>query len=200
MVLLTGPTLVLLFNAYMAFGCTSCISLATWPFQGLMMQWFYVRAKYTWLTHTMMTWFLVGCIGLFAINVFAIMRFNPDTTSIEGYEAIYLINGLMHLLWGLHQFHLWVIFVTGKDKGEESERRRGIPILGFSICGSCGTAFLRNLLTYMNGANDTVTIATGVLENMFLLALDADLIYFFFKEHTWGKNKKSDYGSEALLK
>jgi len=196
---LTGPTLVLLFNTYMAFGCTSCITLATWPFQGLMMQWFYIRHKYTWTTHTMMTWFLVGCIGLFAINLFALMKFDPDTTSLEGYEAIYLINGLMHFLWGLHQFHLWVIFVRGTDKGEDSERRRGFPILGFSILGSCGTATLRNAYTFAYGANDTVTIVTGVIENLFLLGLDADLICFMIKEHVCGKNKESDYAKELLL-
>jgi len=147
----------------------------------------------------MMTWFLVGCIGLFAINLFAVMRFDPDTTSLEGYEAIYLINGLMHFLWGMHQFHLWVIFVRGTDKGEDSERRRGFPILGFSILGSCGTATLRNAYTFAYGANDTVTIVTGVLENLFLLGLDADLIYFMLKEHVCGKNKESDYGKELLL-
>merc|ERR1712232_883083 len=65
--------LSVLFNAILSFGCSTCILIATWPFRGLMMSWFFTRHRYTWPTHIMMTWFDVGCIGLFTTNVYAFL-------------------------------------------------------------------------------------------------------------------------------
>merc|ERR1712232_249329 len=94
-IMLSGPALVVALNAALASGCSTCILIATWPFQGLMMSWFFTRYRYTWTTHIMMTWFDVGCIGLLTANIFALCKFNPETTSPEAYDLIYLTNAMM---------------------------------------------------------------------------------------------------------
>jgi hypothetical protein len=195
---LSGPQLVVFLNALLSLGCSTCILIATWPFQGLMMSWFFTNHKYTWTTHIMMTWFDVGCIGLLTTNVFAFLRFDPDSTSPEAYELVYLTNCVMQGLWGAHNLHQWIIILRGADKGTDAQWRRPYPMFLWSLFGACGTGFVRNLLTLKYGANDMVSLSTGSYEMLCLFLILADLGYFIVMEHSWGMNRKGDYGMTLL--
>jgi len=199
MVALSGPALVVLFNGILSFGCSTCILLATWPFQGLMMSWFFTRHKYTWTSHIMMTWFDVGCIGLLTTNIFAFLRFDPARTSPEAYELVYITNCVMQGLWGAHNLHQWIIIMRGADKGTDAEWRRPYPMFLWSLLGACGTGFVRNALTLMNGVNDTVTMVTGAYEILCLVLILADLGYHLVKEWSCGMNMADGYGKETEM-
>ena len=73
----SGAQLVLFLNAILATACSVVYALiGLWPFKGLFFAWLYKEPKiYTFQHHTMMAWFDVGCIGLFTLNIFALLKF-----------------------------------------------------------------------------------------------------------------------------
>jgi len=161
------------------------------------MSWFFTRFKYTWTTHIMMTWFDVGCIGLFTVNTYAFVKFDVARTGTEAYELVYLTNAVMQGLWGAHNLHQWIIIMRGADKGTEAEWRRPYPMFLWSLLGACGTGFVRNTYSFCYGVDDTMSKVTGVYEILCLLLILADLGYFVLFEHTCGMNMEEQDDSEA---
>ena len=101
---LSGESRVFFLNAVLSLGCSLCIFIGLWPFKGLFHAWFYKYVPYYWHTHCMMGWFDVGCIGLFSVNVFAYRDFNDSTTK-EAIDLVYVLNAVMHGLWGAHNLN-----------------------------------------------------------------------------------------------
>jgi len=186
-----------LFNLVLSFGCCFAILLATWPFKGLTPQWNFKRLRYTWTTHIMMTWFWVGCVGLFVNNLYALLVY-PSIKDLDQrvWEGTFMVNFVMHLLWGLHNLHQWVIIMRGADKGTEGEWRRPYPMFVFSLLGACGSGTLRNGIALWYGVNSTVNVVTGVYELLCFTLDFADLGYFMVKEFSWGANMEEGYGKD----
>mmetsp|Transcript_93340 Transcript_93340/g.247807 ORF Transcript_93340/g.247807 Transcript_93340/m.247807 type:complete len:203 (-) Transcript_93340:127-735(-) len=188
-----------LFNLILSFGCSASILMATWPFQRLTTSWLFTNYKYTWTTHVMMTWFDVGCIGLFTANLYCLLVY-PDIPQLDFrvWKGNFLVNCVMYGLWGAHNSHQWSIIMVGTDKGTEGEWRRPYPMFGFSLLGACGTGFVRNAIHIYSGKVDpTVNYATGGYEILCLVIVLVDLGYFLATEHTWGMNKADDFGKES---
>jgi len=205
---LAGESLVVLFNLILSLGCSVCILIGTWPFRGMMASWFWTKHRYTWPSHIMLTWFDVGCIGLFTTNLYCLLTY-PSTSRamaaagmsgglpFEIWKGNFIVNCVMQGLWGMHNFHQWIIIMRGADKGTDTEWRRPYPMFLWSILGACGTGFVRNLFSILNGSvNDTVTWVTGIYEVVCLLLIVADLLYFLLFEHSCGANMAEDYGEE----
>ena len=144
-----------------------------------------------------MGWFFVGCIGLFTANVVAYNTFTK-TTSIEAYNMVYILNAVMHGLWGVHNFYAWSCIYRGLDKGTVSEWRRPYQMFFWSIVGACGTATFRNVHATIYGANATVIYITWVWEWISLAVIAIDFVYFLAKEHTWGMNLESEESQKAV--
>ena len=124
-----------------------------------------------------MAWFDVGCIGLFTLNIFALIKFTKDT-SVEAYEVVYIVNFVMHLLWGAHNAHLvWA----------EDGLRRPYPLLFYSLFGACGSGALRNYYALSYGTDtDDITNYTCIVEWGSLGIILLDLLYFLMMErHEW---------------
>merc|ERR1712238_559699 len=193
----TDPKVVAVgLNAFLAFGCTDCILLATWPFNGLMNQWFFPRHRYTWPTHIMMLWFEIGCIGLFVTNLYAFLVYKTlDPLPREIWDGNWWVNFVMHLLWGFSNGHQFILIMRGVDKGTEGEYRRAGPPFFWSCFGSCGTGTIRNFLhIYSAEVSQNVNLYTGIYEFFCLNMILLDLFYFLAKEHVWGANKEEGYG------
>jgi len=206
---LQGETLSVLFSTILSFGCTSCITLATWPFQGLFGAWSFKRARYTWNNHICMTWFLVGCIGLFTTNLYALLVYpdivdgmkaglaaeKSDALAWRMWKGVFVVNMVMQGLWGLHNVHQLTIQLREANKGTDAEFRRPYGMFLWSILGACGGDFLRNLIFIHNGeTSDVVTWVTGGYSVICLVLLTAELGYFMAKEHTCGMSMAEDYG------
>ena len=132
----------------------------------------------------MIAWFDVGCIGLLTANVLALRTFT-DETSKEAHDLVYSVNLVMHFLWGLHNFHL---FVKGYfyDKGTENEFRR-LQVIGlYSLTGACGTGAVRNFCALTYGPGDEATTVTWIIEWASLAIILLDLCYHLAFEHSWG--------------
>ena len=135
----------------------------------------------------MMTWFDVGCWGLFSMNLFAFLKFSART-SPEAYELVYTVNAVMHFLWGIHNLHMAMRYFNKTDEGTESELRRGFPMLFYSILGACGSGFSRNFHALMFGPRESIIQATWGWEWFSLLVVLCDLGYFLLYEK--GRNQK----------
>lgn len=140
-----------------------------------------------------MAWFEVGCIGLLTTNTLAYRTFT-DTTSREAHDLVFTTNMIMHLLWGLHNQHLFFNAVF-YDKGTENEWRRSIPIiLWWSLTGACGSGFYRNYYSLYYGVDDAVTKATVLVEWGSLAIIVLDLLDHLLREHEWGMAmRRSEY-------
>jgi len=178
---LSGAQLVLFLDAILSFGCSDCAFIGLWPFKGLFHAWMYKKhAPYNWQTHTMMAWFDVGCIGLLTTNIFAYLKFT-ESTSVEAFELVYTTNFIMHLLWGVHNLHLFLC--NFYQKGSKEEWRRSYVILCWSLFGACGSGAFRNYYSLKYGPDDSVTKITWVVEWISLGIIMGDLFYFLLKEH-----------------
>jgi len=205
---LAGESLIVVFNLILSLGCSVCILIGTWPFGGMMAQWFWTKHKYSWPSHIMLTWFDVGCIGLFTTNLYCLLAYPAASREMAAaglpgglpfaiWKGNFIVNCVMQGLWGMHNFHQWIIIMRGADKGTDTEWRRPYPMFLWSILGACGTGFVRNLFTILNGSvNNTVTWATGIYEVVCLLGIVADLLYFLLFEHSCCGNMAEDYGKE----
>jgi len=206
--LLAGESLCVVFNLILSFGCSACILIGTWPFGGLMASWFWTKHRYTWPSHIMLTWFDVGCWGLFVTNLYTLLIF-PSTSlelsqaGVAGglpysiWQGNFAVNCIMQGLWGLHNLHQWIIIMRGADKGTDTEWRRPYPMFLWSALGACGTGFLRNLLHIVNGqVDDTITWVTGIYEVACLVGILVDLFYFLLFEHSCCMNMAEDYGKD----
>ena len=186
--------LILFLNTVLAASCSLCIFIGTWPFQGLMHAWFFKNwQEYSWTTHVMMTWFDVGCIGLFFLNLQAFLTFDQATTSQEAYAVVFNTNTIMHFLWGIHNLQQVFPFRRNYDETKDEMLRRPWPLLFYSVLGACGSAVARNSYIVLFGYNQSFVYFTWVWEWISLLLIIADFIYFLLFEHTWGmamKDKK----------
>jgi len=202
-----GESLSVFFSTILSFGCTSCILLATWPFKGLFGAWSFKRARYTWNNHICMTWFLVGCIGLFTTNLYALLVYPDIQMVLENadlqklvwplWKGVFMVNMVMQGLWGLHNVHQLTIQLRGANAGTDAEFRRPYGMFLWSILGACGGDFFRNLIFIYNGAlpaDDTLTWVTGLYSVICLVLLTGELGYFMTKEMTWGMSMEDDYG------
>lgn len=206
---LPQETFAVLFNLILSFGCSACILIGTWPFGGMMCSWFWTKHRYSWPTHVMMTWFDVGCIGLFVTNLYTLMVYPEVSRQLTTagshvglpwsvWQGNFMVNCVMQGLWGLHNLHQWLIIMRGEDQGTETEWRRPYPMFLWSLLGACGTGFMRNFIILVSGhVNNSVVLVTGTYEVCCLILILADLAYFLVFEHSYGMNKKEDYGSKS---
>ena len=119
-------------------------------------------------------------------------------TSIEAYELVYTTNLVTHLLWGVHNLHLFL----HKGNNKEDEWRRSHCILLYSLFGACGSGALRNYHALAYGTDDDyITNITWIVEWISLGIILLDLCYFLVMERNeWGmvmqqKKKKKNYGT-----
>eukprot|EP00978_Attheya_sp_CCMP212_P002535 scaffold5152_cov60-Attheya_sp.AAC.1 len=138
----------------------------------------------------MMGWFDVGCWGLFATNLQALLYFDESSTGVEAYRLVCTTNAIMHFMWGAHNLHQFYIAYNEIGAGTEDEWRRPYPMLGWSLLGACGSGFVRNVYANVNGINDGVIIFTWVWEWLSLGIILIDFGYFLLYEHTWGMAMK----------
>ena len=167
------------------------------PFRGMFLSHFFKNHRYNFSSHIFMGWFSVGCFGLFTANLTAYKTFTK-TTGIEAYNMVFILNAVMHGLWGIHNFHIWTRIHRGLDKGTVSEWRRPYSMFFWSIVGACGTATIRNLGAVMYGPNALVIYITWAWEWFSLAVILVDFAYFLAKEHTWGMNMESEESQKAL--
>merc|ERR1719210_2560076 len=111
---LSGEFMVVVFNLILSFGCSTCILIGTWPFGGMMASWFWTKYRYTWTTHVMLTWFDVGCIGLFTTNLYTLLSYPSisrelSASGVQGglpfaiWQGNFAVNMIMQGLWGTAQ-------------------------------------------------------------------------------------------------
>lgn len=181
----SGPHLVIFINMILALACSLCILIGLYPFKGLFHAWLYKNyTRYDWSAHTMMGWFEVGCIGLFCMNLQALLFFT-ETTGQEAYRLVYITNAVMHFLWGAHNLHHFIRHVRKVDMPRDEWRRPWATLL-WSLLGACGTGVIRNVYTAAYGINDTLILVTWIIEWLCLALLLTDLGYHLTKEHKWG--------------
>ena len=72
-----------------------------------------------------------------------------------------------------------------------------MTILLWSVFGACGSGFVRNFYSLRRGPDDSVTIATWVVEWVALSLIAADLIYHLLMEHTFGMATKHTSSDKA---
>merc|ERR1712194_283840 len=105
-------------------------------------------------------------------------------------------NAVIHLFWGAHNLHQWIIIMMGTDKGTEGEWRRPYSMFTFCLLGGGGSACFRNFYYWASWPNEDsrVAVITGVWEVIWIVVSLVDLTYFLAKEHTWGMNMEEGYG------
>ena len=55
-----------------------------------------------------MSWFDVGCWGLFATNLHAPLHFD-ESTGANVYRLVCITNAIMHFMWGAHNLQQFYI-------------------------------------------------------------------------------------------
>lgn len=143
-----------------------------------------------------MFWFDVGCIGLFTLNLRCWTTFSKSTSE-EAFEANFLVNAVMHGLWGIHNLHqIYRLYISRSDNNTVNQLRRPWPLLFYSTAGACGSAMVRNIYAIIVFPNveSGVVIFTWIWEWLSLGIILTDFFYFLIKELKWGANvlKKSD--------
>ena len=188
---------VLFLNTFLMVGWSSLAMFGLWPFRGLFHSWIFVNHYYSWTLHVMMVWFEAGCIGLFALNLQALITFN-DATGDEAYHMVFVTNVLMHSIWGIHNLHQFVRKMRKQDEGTVNQLRRPYPMLMCSVVGACGSASVRNIYALVvppEELNMAFIIAMWVWEWLSLLVNVLDFVYYLtneFEFEEWGGNVTSD--------
>ena len=171
-------------NTILAFFCSASSATGAWPFKGFLCQWAWPNKKYEFNMHVALVWFSVGCMGLFCTNLQAYLNYK-ESTGIEAFQMVYAVNCVMHGLWGMN--NLQITYKTVAVTNEMGDRwRRCYPMLGYSILGACGSAFLRNMYAALYGPNSTVTLISWIWEWCSLLIILLDFLYFITKEFQFG--------------
>ena len=181
---------ILLLNTVLAGSCTTFTVFGLWPFRGLFHSWIFANAEYTFVMHTHMIWFGVGCLGLFATNLQALATFD-DETGTEAYTMVFVTNVVMHGVWGIHNLHLIYRKMRKQDDDTINELRRPFPLLMYSAAGVCGSAAVRNIYALsvpMDDLSTAVIIFTWIWEWLGLIVTLIDFVYYLLKEHKCGSN------------
>merc|ERR1711971_562976 len=190
---------VLLLNTILASCCSLLSGFGLWIFKGLFHNWIFSEDKYLWTTHWLYAVFNVGCIGLFTVNLLALATWT-ETTGDEAYRTVFIVNVVMHGIWGMHNLHMTVRRFRGTDDGTLGVMRRPYPLMGWSAVGSCGSATVRNLycaVVPLDELSMGVIAFTWVWEWIGFVYILLDFAWFMVKENKCGSHVMSD--AEAKL-
>ena len=196
---LTNSEYILFLNTILASSCSLFVIFGLWPFQGLFPSWIFKKFPYTWTTHVQMGWFDAGCIACFVANIQALFTFDETTTGIEGYRVVFVMNAVIHGIWGVHNLHQAVRKFRNQGKDTVNELRRPYPLLFYSIVGACGSAMVRNIYASavpMEDYSIAFIVVTWVWEWLALGFTLLDFGYFMVKEFEWA----GDVASESDIK